>query len=333
MTLCIAAIRDALDRSLAASPSVVILGEDLLDPYGGAFKATKGLSTKYVGRVLTTPISESAIVGIATGMALRGFRPVAEIMFGDFITLCADQIVNSAAKFPLMYKGKVDLPMVIRTPVAGARGYGPTHSQSLEKMFFGVPGLRVVAPNRLGDPGVVLETAILGGLVPTLFIEDKGDYAQHVGFEAYPRLFISSLEMTPFPTYVARNYASTKSPDVAILAYGGAASMVGMVLDELAEDEIYGVLLALTAVNDLVAIDTAIAALPRDVPVLIAEQGTQGFGWSSEIMARMLENGMTNRSVRRLAAKADVIPAARQLEAACILNETSIRHAIFEVLS
>ena len=112
-----------------------LIGEDMLDPYGGAFKVTKGVSSKFPERVITTPISESAIIGLGTGMAMRGMLPVVEIMFGDFLTLCTDQIVNSATKFPLMYKDRVAVPLVIRTPMGGGRGYGPTHSQSLEKMF------------------------------------------------------------------------------------------------------------------------------------------------------------------------------------------------------
>ena len=140
----------------------IILGEDVLDPYGGAFKVTRGLSTAFPERVQTTPISEAGIVGVAAGMALRGLRPVVEIMFGDFITLAADQLVNHAAKFRWMYNDQVRVPLVIRTPMGGRRGYGPTHSQTLEKLFLGVPGLKVLAPTAHrrsrraalpGDPG------------------------------------------------------------------------------------------------------------------------------------------------------------------------------------
>jgi pyruvate/2-oxoglutarate/acetoin dehydrogenase E1 component len=152
--------------------SVYVLGEDILDPYGGAFKVTRGLSTKFPGRVLTTPISEAAIIGVANGMALRGLRPVAEIMFGDFLTLSADQLVNHAAKFRWMYNNNVHVPLVVRTPMGGRRGYGPTHSQSLEKMFLGTPGMKVVAPNTLGNPGQLLEEAIRDE-DPVLFVEHK----------------------------------------------------------------------------------------------------------------------------------------------------------------
>src|SRR5512137_1505090 len=172
MTTVLASLNSALRQALSQDERVLLLGEDILDPYGGAFKVTRGLSTAFPGRVLTTPISEAGIVGVATGMALRGYRPVVEIMFGDFITLIADQIINHAAKFRWMYNDQVHVPLILRTPMGGRRGYGPTHSQSLEKMFMGIPGLKVVAPNTLGDPGQLLETAISDD-DPVLFVEHK----------------------------------------------------------------------------------------------------------------------------------------------------------------
>src|SRR5664280_2750495 len=114
----------ALFQAIENDERVYVLGEDILDPYGGAFKVMRGLSTKYPDRILTTPISEAAITGIATGMALRGLRPVVEIMFGDFVTLTADQLINHASKFRWIYNDQVRVPLVVRTPMGGRRGYG-----------------------------------------------------------------------------------------------------------------------------------------------------------------------------------------------------------------
>src|SRR5512136_1511104 len=128
MTTVLAALNTALKEALTRDERVLLLGEDILDPYGGAFKVTRGLSEAFPGRVLTTPISEAGFVGVATGMALRGLRPVVEIMFGDFVTLIADQVTNHAAKFGWMYSGnkevseQVKVPLVIRTPMGGRRG-------------------------------------------------------------------------------------------------------------------------------------------------------------------------------------------------------------------
>ena len=114
---------------LMKDDSVVLIGEDLLDPYGGAFKVSKGLSTSFPKQVISTPISEQAITGAAVGMAMRGMKPIVEIMFGDFITLCVDQIVNHASKFKGMYNNQVSVPIVIRSPMGGGRGYGPYYNE------------------------------------------------------------------------------------------------------------------------------------------------------------------------------------------------------------
>ena len=111
-------LRSALHTVLAEDPTTLVLGEDILDPYGGAFKVTQGLSSRFPDRVLTTPISEEAIVGMGVGLALRGRRPVVEIMFGDFVALAADQLINHAAKYAAMYNGGVRVPLVVRTPMA-----------------------------------------------------------------------------------------------------------------------------------------------------------------------------------------------------------------------
>lgn len=109
-------IRSALRHSLANDERVILLGEDIRDPYGGAFRVTKGLSTEFPTRVINIPLSEPSIAGVVTGMALRGLRPVLEIMFGDFLALSADQLINHASKFKWMYNNSVTVPLVIRIP-------------------------------------------------------------------------------------------------------------------------------------------------------------------------------------------------------------------------
>ena len=147
----LSSLNAGLLRALQQDERVYLLGEDILDPYGGSFKVTRGCSTAFPQRVITTPISEAGLAGVSAGMALRGLRPVLEIMFGDFITLTVDQLVNHISKFRWMYNNTVSLPLVIRTPMGGRRGYGPTHSQTLEKLFLGVPGLTVAAPVNIVD--------------------------------------------------------------------------------------------------------------------------------------------------------------------------------------
>ena len=173
---------------LLKNPDVIVLGEDLHDPYGGAFKVTTGLSTEFPGRVISTPISEAGIVGSAIGLALAGFRPVVEIMFADFVTLAMDQICNHAVKFPGMFDG-VSVPLVIRTPSGGRRGYGPTHSQSPENLMAGVPGLTVLFPSPRHDSGQLLTRATIDWPYPTVFFEHKllyGAMQDPAGYTALP---------------------------------------------------------------------------------------------------------------------------------------------------
>ncbi len=182
-----ASLNNALDELLAGHPEVIVLGEDLHDPYGGAFKVTAGLSTRYPGRVISTPISEAGVVGAAIGLALHGHRPVVEIMFADFLSLAMDQLYNHAVKFPGMFP-EARVPLVVRTPSGGRRGYGPTHSQSPENLMTGVPGLTIVFPSQRHDPGLLLRRAVLGWNSPTVFFEHKLLYGRTVDHADYREL-------------------------------------------------------------------------------------------------------------------------------------------------
>ncbi|MBT4764624.1 hypothetical protein HOO14_06480 [bacterium] len=119
MMLYLESINKSLHNLMSLDKSVILIGEDLLDPYGGAFKVSKGLSTDFPEQVISTPISEQAIVGSAIGMAMKGMKPVVEIMFGDFLTLCFDQIINHATKYHWMFNEQITVPIVIRTPMGG----------------------------------------------------------------------------------------------------------------------------------------------------------------------------------------------------------------------
>src|ERR671918_2941028 len=149
------AINEALDQEMARDPSVVLFGEDVaggqgaggeLDAWGGVLGVTKGLYHKYPGRVLDTPISESAYVGAAAGAAASGLRPVAELMFVDFMGVCLDQIFNQAAKFRYMFGGKATTPVVIRCMIGGGFRAAAQHSQILYNVFTHIPGLKCVVP-------------------------------------------------------------------------------------------------------------------------------------------------------------------------------------------
>ncbi len=169
------ALNEALDLAMTQDPSVFLLGEDI-GRMGGDFGVTRGLFDKFgAERVRDTPLSEAAIVGICVGASLVGMRPVAEIMFADFLGECYDQLVNNAAKMHYMFDGQFKAPLVVRTAAGGGFGGGPHHSQSVEGWFMNVPGLVVVAPATPADAKGLLAASIENDN-PVLFLEHKGLY-------------------------------------------------------------------------------------------------------------------------------------------------------------
>ena len=169
------ALNEALDISMASDPSVYLLGEDIAE-MGGDFGVTRGLWAKYgAERVRDTPLSEAAIVGTAVGSAMVGLRPVAEIMFADFLGECYDQLVNNAAKMHYMFDGQFKASIVVRTACGGGFGGGPHHSQSVEGWFLNVPGMVIVAPATPADAKGLLLASIENDN-PILFLEHKALY-------------------------------------------------------------------------------------------------------------------------------------------------------------
>lgn len=169
------ALNEALDLAMTRDASVFLLGEDI-GRMGGDFGVTRGLFDKFgAERVRDTPLSEAAIVGICVGASMVGMRPVAEIMFADFLGECYDQIVNNAAKMHYMFDGQFKAPLVVRTAAGGGFGGGPHHSQSVEGWFMNVPGLVVVAPATPADAKGLLAASIEDDN-PVLFLEHKGLY-------------------------------------------------------------------------------------------------------------------------------------------------------------
>lgn len=326
MPTVLESLNTALHRALENDPRVYVLGEDILDPYGGAFKVTRGLSTRFPQRVLTTPISEAAIVGLATGMALRGLRPIVEIMFGDFVTLAADQIVNHAAKFRWMYNDQVRVPLVIRTPMGGRRGYGPTHSQSLEKMFLGIPGLSVLAPNTLGDAGALLEAAIAEDN-PVLFIEHKLLYPclqQNMGQGELADFQVTPIG-APFPTWHLRpGFPCT--PHLTIATYGYNFEIVRAAVQTLLmEREIFAEVIVFSRLSPF-EVAPLLASLQRTRRLLTVEEGTLTLGWGAEVVARVAQ-AMSGIRVRRVAALDLPIANARVLEDLILPSEQAIVQA------
>ncbi len=256
------------------------------------------------------------------GLALRGLRPVLEIMFGDFTTLIADQLINHISKFRWMYNHTVDLPLVIRAPMGGRRGYGPTHSQTLEKHFLGVPGLQVVAPVNLdggeigSTPGGLLETLILETQEPVLFIENKLQYLLPCYKSADCRIFRSNQlvdQRMRLPGILSVKEAPR--PSVTITAYGYMAELARQAILKLAyEEEIFSELVIYTKLSPF-TIDPLMDSLAHTGRLVTVEEGGLTLGWGAELVARAVES-FPDRPLRaaRVAALDLPVAAAPSLE-------------------
>jgi len=313
-----------LHSVLAGDRSAYLLGEDIADPYGGAFKVTKGLATRFPDQVLSTPISEAALTGVAAGIALAGGAAVVEIMFGDFVGLAFDQIVNFASKSVSMYGGKLPIPLVVRCPSGGGRGYGPTHSQSLMKHFIGVPGLALLEMSPFHDAAEVFAQMLAGG-APCLFFEDKILYTRQMYAVPEPLRW----RMVDGVAHVGVDIDADVRPDCVILAPGGMAHRaIEAARSLLLEQEI----------NAMVLIPSRLypfdVRLPETDSVFVVEESTAGGTWGSEVAARVHAERWHRlaRPVGLISSADSVIPAAAHLEREVLVDTAEIQRAITEAM-
>ncbi len=299
-------IRETLAAELRRDPAVILMGEDI-GVYGGAFGVTRGLIEEFgPQRIRDTPISEQALTGIAIGAAVAGQRPVIEFMFMDFITLAVDQIVNMAAKLYPIY-GQC-CPLVLRAPPGGGRGYGATHSQSLERLFTCVPGIKIAAPSNAADASGLLQTAIRDNN-PVLFLEHKLLYPQ--------RFEVEDALPAPIPFGFAK--LPHEGDDLTIIAWSHMAFLARQAAAELAAANIGADVVDLLTLNPL-DIDTIVESAQRTGRVLIAEEGPKTGGFAAEIAAQIMEhaNDYLEKPVMRVAGADFPVPSAKNLEAACL---------------
>jgi 2-oxoisovalerate dehydrogenase E1 component len=305
----------------------VFIGEDILSPYGGAFKVAKELSVLRPDRVFSTPISESAITGISNGLALNGFKPLGEIMFGDFMTLAFDQIVNHASKFHHMFNKKVSCPVVIRTPMGGRRGYGPTHSQTLDKFLVGIDNVKTVALNTFFDPAIIYES-IFSEEHPVLVIENKTDYGKRILAHKHSH-FMYERNEDKYPVVRIRPVVSL--PTITIVAYGGQADELSTILDAIFME---------TNLKPELIVPSLISQLPVDIiaqsaratgKLLVVEEGSGYAGIGSELLASVAEKIDTHIKMKRIAAHPVPIPAVKSLEHAVLPEKPRIIKEIKEI--
>ncbi|MDD5622729.1 MAG: alpha-ketoacid dehydrogenase subunit beta [Actinomycetota bacterium] len=315
------AIREAVTEEMDRDREVFLIGEDI-GVYQGAFKVYKGLLDKYgPGRVINTPISETAIIGAAIGAALTGYRPIAEIMFIDFAALAMDQIANQAAKIHFMSGGSIDVPLVIRTQGGVGKGLSAQHSQSLESWFYHIPGLKVAMPSTAYDAKGLLKTAVRDN-GPVIFIEHKMIYPVKGP--------VPEKEYTiPF----GKADIKRRGRDITILAY---ANMVLKSLEAAEEMEREGVDCEIIDPRTLVPldIDAIIDSVKKTGRLLIVSEACRRGSVASDISARVTEKAFEylKAPVKIVAGLNTPIAYNLALEQASIPQKADILEAVKSII-
>ena len=271
------AIREALAEEMRRDPKVFVLGEDV-GVYGGAFGATQGLFEEFGDmRVVDTPISESAIVGISIGAAMRGYRPVAEMQFADFISCAFDQIVNQAATLRYRYGGRGSVPIVIRAPSGGGVSGGLYHSQNPEAWFVHRPGLKVVAPSTAYDAKGLLKAAIRDDN-PVVYFEHKYLYRRAKG--AVPE----GDDIVPIGVAATRR----EGDDVTAITYGAMVAPSLEAADRLARE---GIEVEVIDLRSLLPYDKSaiFASVEKTSRALIVHEDVKTLGIGAELSAVIME--------------------------------------------
>ena len=315
------AIREALAEEMRRDPKVFVLGEDV-GAYGGAFGVTQGLYDEFGEmRVVDTPISESAIVGISIGASLRGYRPVAEMQFADFISCGFDQIVNQAATLRYRYGGRAAVPIVIRAPSGGNVGGGLYHSQNPEGGFVHRPGLKVVAPSTAYDAKGLLKAAIRDDN-PVVYIEHKYLYRRAKG--PVPE----GDEIVPIGAAATRREGS----DVSLLTYGAMVLPSLEAADRLAKE---GVEVEVIDLRPLLPYDrdAIFRSLEKTSRVVIVHEDVKTLGLGAELAAVIVEERFDrlDAPVVRVTYPDTHCPFSHVLEAANLPNADKISDALRRV--
>ena len=315
------AVRDALAEEMRRDPAVFVMGEDVAI-YGGAYGATRGLYEEFgEQRVRDTPISENTIAGAAAGAAMMGMRPVAEIMYADFLTLAMDQLVNTAAKNRYMFGGRTTVPMVLRTEGGTGRGIAAQHSQSTEAWFNHVPGLYLVMPATPYDAKGLLRTCIRNDN-PILFIEHKMLYGTkgEVPDEEYT-----------IPLGVAD--VKREGADVTIITYSKMVLDSLAAADMLAEEGIEAEVVDLRTIKPL-DMRTILKSVRKTGRVLCVSEGCKTNGVPSELIARIQDEAFDwlDGPIARVCGADVPIPMSPPLEAAAVPSPERIAAAAMELV-
>lgn len=317
--LYVDAIHGSLAVEMERDPNVIVIGVDVAA--GSVYGATRGLYDAFgPERVLDTPIAESGVLGTAVGAAMAGLRPVVEIMFMDFITVCLDPIVNQAAKLRYMTGGGVRMPIVFRTQTGGGRSSGAQHSQSLEGMLAHVPGLKVFLPSSARDAFDLLSAAVRDD-GPVVFVENRRLYNRRDEDWDRPSL-------PPGRARVVR-----EGSEVTVVAWGRMIEEVS----RACAVELVDVGVELIDLRTLVPLDldTVADSVLKTGRAIVVHEAVADFGPGAEIAMRLTERLLYDIEgpIRRLGARASPVPYSPPLEAAMLPGQASIARAVRELLA
>jgi pyruvate/2-oxoglutarate/acetoin dehydrogenase E1 component len=294
------AIRDALDAELAADERVVLFGEDIAIA-GGVFAATTGLYEKYgEERVFDTPISELALAGAAFGSAVTGLRPVIEIMFGDFLTLAMDMLVNQATKYRFLTQDQVSVPLTIRSVVGAGGRFGAIHSQLPASWFMGVPGLKIVAPSNPADAKSLLRAAVRDDN-PVLFFEHK-------------RLYGLEGEVNGDVGRLGEAAVVREGTDLTLVTAMKSVHDALEAAEQLERDGISVEVIDLRTLRPF-DLDTVLASVRKTNRIVVVEEGPLTGGWAGEVLAAVTEHALGHLDdAWRIATPNTPIPYSPPLE-------------------
>lgn len=319
---CREALNEALRAEMEKDENVILLGEDI-GVHGGGFGVTSGLLQQFgPDRVIETPISESAFAGTAVGAAMSGLRPVVELMFSDFASVCLDQIINQAAKVHFLSNGKLNVPLVIRAGAGGGTGAGAQHSQSLEQLYCNVPGLKVLVPSNAYDAKGLLVSAVRDPN-PVIFLEGK-------------LLYDSACEV-PDGEYVlpiGKAALCREGSDVSLISWGRCVGMCLEAADMLAERGVSAEVLDLRTLSPLDS-QAVLKTAEKTGRVVIAHESVQFAGFGAEIAALIAGSDAAQKlkaPIKRVGARFCPVPAAQNLEAYVLPDTARILSAVNEII-
>lgn len=317
----IAAIREAIDEEMTRDENVIMLGEDIGE-LGGPFGSCIGLLEKYGSkRIWTTPISEWGFTGIGVGAAMRGKRPIVELMYNDFVSVCLDPIMNQAAKMHYMTGGQVKVPMVIRAPMGTGRRGAAQHSQNMESLFAHIPGLKLVCPSTPQDAKGLLKSAIRDD-DPVVFLEHKFLYPQKVDMD-------DSADLVPLGSAAVRREGS----DLTILTW---SRQVNFSLEAAKTIEAEGIQAEVIDLRTLVPLDweTIRQSVSKTHHVMIVEEDVKRCGFGAELAAQIGEElfDELDAPVVRVAALNSSVPFCADLEDEIFPNPERIAAAAIKLM-